>query len=73
MRLELRVNKTQNRWPVCFIWTMIVLLLSVLCIGCANKEEKRAKHLERDKGLLFIIGALCHNIPSKKSIWQKRR
>jgi Tfp pilus assembly protein PilF len=47
MRLGTRANTTHNAFIICSFGAMLVAILFVLCIGCASKEEKEARHLER--------------------------
>jgi tetratricopeptide (TPR) repeat protein len=36
-----------NKWKIRCLWTTLFVFLFSLGIGCANKEEKKAKHQER--------------------------
>ena len=47
MRLGTRANTTHNACRICPFGAMLASVLFVLCIGCASKEEKEAKHQER--------------------------
>ena len=40
-------NTTHNGFISCSFRVMLAFFLFVLCVGCASKEEKESKHLER--------------------------
>ena len=47
MELGTSANTTHNGFISCSFRVMLAFFLFVLCVGCASKEEKESKHLER--------------------------